>query len=147
MFKSFNEPSKRNVVNYLFQPNFRPQDNRPIIISESGIGIEIIYFPTVVTSQAQNILVNNIGNDYVIPDMTTKYYIPYTIIGRICFNNDEEPTRIPHPNAHITNFHNSIPLIPANQQIIYQKFDRLLIYVTSIADDWAFLLRIIKERP
>jgi len=147
MFKSFNEPAKRNVVNYLFQPIFRPQINKPIIISESGIGIEILYYPIGVNSRAQNIQIQNMGLDYLIPEIITKYFIPDTIIGRICFNYDDEPTPVPHPNAYVVNYHNSIPLIPANQQFINQKFDRLLIYITNTVVDWVFLLRIIKERP
>ena len=147
MFKSFNEPIKRKVVNYLFEPPFHPYTANPVIIWESGISIEIIYYQVKNYSQALSILINKIGESYNIPEIMTSHFYPNTVIGRICFNYDEEPSLIFHTNAKVTNFNNSIPLIPANQQTIYQNFDRLLVYVTNAADNWAFLLRIIKERP
>jgi len=147
MFKSFNEPMKRKIVNYLFESPFHPYVANPVIISESGIGIEIIYYPVKTFSQGIDIFIEKLGDSYRIPNITTNYYIPDRVIGRICFNYSEEPTPIFSPNAKITNFNNSIPLIPANQQTIYQDFDRLLVYITNAADNWAFLLRIIKERP
>ena len=148
MFKSFNKPAKKKIVNYLFLPPFQSQPNKPVIISESGIGIEIIYYPVKVRSQAVNILIQNDGtNNYIIPEINTDYYLPRVILGRISFNYDTEPITSQPVSGAVINYDNSIPLIPANQQTIYQDFDRLLVYITSNADNWAFLLRIIKERP
>ena len=147
MFKSFNKPAKKKIVNYLFLPPFQPQTNKPVIISESGIGIEIIYYPVKVSSQAQNILIHQTGNDYNIPEITTNYNIPSTVIGRISFNYGTEPITFVPLSGAVINYDNSIPLIPATQQLIYQDFDRLLVYIDYTADNWAFLLRIIKERP
>ena len=147
MFKSFNKSMRSKIVNYLFVPPFQSQPNKPVIISESGIGIEIIYYPKKVHSLAQNIQIHPMGGGYHIPEITTDYNIPTTVIGRISFGYDIEPVIADTSSIPFINYHNGIPLIPATQQLIYQDFDRLLIYITSNADNWAFLLRIIKEHP
>ena len=147
MFKSLNEPTKRKIVNYLFYPPFLAQPHRPFIISESGIGIEIFYYPTKIRSHAAEIHILNAGNNYVIPHINTDYYIPTVDIGRISFNYDVEPHYEPAPNGTVGHFYNSVPIIPTTHQLVYQDFDRLLVYITTHANDFAFLLRIIKERP
>ena len=147
MFKSFNKSMKSKIVNYLFVPPFQSQPNKPVIISESGIGIEIIYYPKKVHSLAQNIQIHPMGGGYHIPEITTDYNIPTVVIGQISFNYKTEPITFVPISGGVINYGNSIPLIPATQQLIYQDFDRLLVYITNNADNWAFLLRIIKERP
>ena len=138
---------KIKIANYLFVPPFQSQPDQPIIISESGIGIEIIYYPVKFFSEALNIQIQMIGGGYRIPQLRTDYYTPNIVIGQITFNYKTTPIMYWPTSGGVIDYGNSIPLIPATQQLIYQDFDKLLVYFTASADNWAFLLRIIKERP